>query len=202
MSKLLYLIRHGKALHNEKFIEMGMDVNAFRIPEVIDSPLTGEGHNQSINLGNNWKDKYNIELVLVSPLTRTLETAMNIFGETNIPIISKEFLREYPIGRDTCNKRSDISKLKIKFPKIYFDIEQEKDIYWKEQEEFMENIDDLNSRINLMKKYIFNLKEKNIAIVGHSSHLGQFKDNYISLIENGDTELKHCHPYKYILKSD
>ena len=45
----------------------------------------------------------------------------------------------------------------------------------------MENIDDLNSRINLMKKYIFNLKEKNIAIVGHSSYLGQFKDNYINL---------------------
>jgi len=202
MSKLLYLIRHGKALHNDKFIEMNMDVNAFRIPEVIDSPLTEEGHYQSINLGNNWENKYDIELVLVSPLTRTLETAMNIFGETNIPIISKEFLREYPIGRDTCNKRSDISILKNKFPKINFDIDQNKDIYWKENEEFMENINDLNLRINLMKKYIFNLKEKNIAIVGHSSHLGQFKDNFIPFIENGDTELKHCYPYEYILKSE
>ena len=72
----------------------------------IDSPLTGEGHLQSIELGQSWKKKSEIELVLVSPLMTNSETAMNIFGDTDIPMISEEFLREYPIGEDTCNKRS------------------------------------------------------------------------------------------------
>ena len=30
-------------------------LQAFRIPESIDSPLTGEGHLQSIELGQSWK---------------------------------------------------------------------------------------------------------------------------------------------------
>ena len=53
-----------------------------------------------------------------------------------------------------------------------------------------------------MINYLKNRKEKNIAIVGHNSFFGQFKDNHIGYIENGDSELKHCYPYKFILKSD
>jgi broad specificity phosphatase PhoE len=202
MNKTLHLIRHGLALHNEKFLEMGMNVNAFRLPEVTDAPLIEEGHYQSINLGNNWTEKYNIELVIVSPLMRTLETAVNIFGDTDIPIISKEFLREYPVGRDTCNKRSDISLLKNKFPGISFEIKENRDIYWHKDEKDMETMMELDQRIEEMKKFILQREENNIAIVSHSSYLGQFKDNYISLMENGDTELKHCYPYKYELKYD
>ena len=118
MSKILHLVRHGHSLHNELFHKIG--VHAFRIPATIDSPLTQEGHLQSIELGQSWPRKKEIELVLVSPLTRTLETCMNIFGDTNIPIESHEFLREYPIGEDTCNKRSSLTLLKNKYPKIDF----------------------------------------------------------------------------------
>ena len=45
-------------------------------------------------------------------------------------------------------------------------------------------------------------KEKNIAIVGHSSFFGQFKDKHIPYKENGDEELKHCHPYEFLLTSN
>jgi broad specificity phosphatase PhoE len=201
MSKLLYLIRHGYSLHNQIFVEMGYNVNAFRIPEVIDSPLTGEGQRQSIDLGHQWSDKHNIELVVVSPLMRALETAVNIFGDTNIPIICQEYLREYPIGRDTCNLRSDRDILQRKFPSIDFSsIHYNKDILWKAGEENMETIDALNSRISLMKDYLSRRPETKIAVVGHSSYIGHFKDNFIPLIENGDEELKYCYPYEYELK--
>ena len=118
MVKTLYLIRHGEALHNVMFKKMGEA--AFRSPLVIDAPLTQMGQEQSIRLGYQWKEKLNIELVLVSPLMRTLETAMNIFGELRTPIVCQEFLREYPLGRDTCNRRSDRDFLQKKFPKIDF----------------------------------------------------------------------------------
>jgi len=203
MSKTLYLIRHGLALHNKIFAEMGYNVNAFRIPEVIDAPLTEEGQTQSIELGYNWKDKHNIELVVVSPLMRALETAYNIFGDTDIPIICQEYLREYPIGRDTCNLRSDRDILQVKFPGIDFsNIHYNKDILWKEGEENIETTAELNSRISLMKDYLLRRSETKIALVGHSSYIGHFKDNFIPLIENGDEELKHCHPYEYELKSE
>jgi broad specificity phosphatase PhoE len=198
MSKSLYLIRHGHSLHNELFHKIG--VQAFRIPATIDSPLTQEGHLQSIELGQSWQKKKDIELVLVSPLTRTLETCMNIFGDTEIPIISQEFLREYPIGEDTCNKRSSLTLLKNKFPKIKFQLDVDQDTLWKEDSR--ENMIELEQRLEKMITYLQKRHEKNIAIVGHSSFFGQFKDNHIGYLENGDEELKHCYPYEFILDPD
>ena len=198
MIQNLYLIRHGHSLHNELFNKIG--VKAFRIPLTIDSPLTSEGHLQSIELGQSWAKKSEIELVLVSPLTRCLDTSMNIFGDTDIPMISQEFLREYPIGEDTCNKRSSLVSLKNKYPKIEFNLDSDEDTLW--TQDYRESIDELEQRLYKMIKYLQDRKEKNIAIVGHSSYFGQFKDNHIGYIENGDEELKHCYPYEYILKSD
>ena len=37
---------------------------------------------------------------------------------------------------------------------------------------------------------------RNIAIVGHGSFIGQFKDKEIRYIDNGQEELKHCYPYE------
>jgi len=198
MSKILHLVRHGHSLHNELFHKIG--VQAFRIPLTIDSPLTNEGHLQSIELGQSWQNKKEIELVLVSPLTRTLETCMNIFGDTEIPIISQEFLREYPIGEDTCNKRSSLTSLTNRFPKIEFQLDVDQDTLW--TEDYRENMIELEQRLDKMITYLQKRPEKNIAIVGHSSFFGQFKDNHIGYIENGDEELKHCYPYEFILDPD
>ena len=198
MSKILHLVRHGHSLHNELFHKMG--TQAFRIAATIDSPLTQEGHLQSIELGQSWEMKKEIELVLVSPLTRTLETCMNIFGDTEIPIISHEFLREYPIGEDTCNKRSSLTLLKNRFPNIEFQLDVDQDTLWKE--DYRENMIELEQRLEKMITYLQSRPEKNIAIVGHSSFFGQFKDNHIGYLENGDEELKHCYPYEFTLDPD
>ena len=198
MIKNLYLIRHGHSLHNELFNKIG--VKAFRIPDCIDSPLTNEGHLQSIELGQSWPKKREIELILVSPLSRTLDTAMNIFGDTDIPMISEEFLREYPIGEDTCNKRSSLTHLKNKYPRVKFNLISDNDTLW--TQDYRETIDELEQRLDEMVKYLQDRKETNIAIVGHSSYFGQFKDNHIGYKENGDEELKHCYPYEYILTPD
>ena len=198
MSKILHLVRHGHSLHNELFHKIG--VQAFRLQATIDSPLTQEGHLQSIELGQSWQNKKEIELVLVSPLTRTLETCMNIFGDTEIPIISQEFLREYPIGEDTCNKRSSMTSLNNRFPKIEFQLDVDQDTLWKE--DYRENMIELEQRLEKMITYLQKRPEKNIAIVGHSSFFGQFKDNHIGYIENGEEELKHCYPYEFVLDPD
>ena len=58
MNKTLFLIRHGHALHNELFHKMG--VKAFRIPEVIDSPLTQKGIQQAQQLEKEWTNKKEI----------------------------------------------------------------------------------------------------------------------------------------------
>jgi len=195
MSKTLYFIRHGLSLHNELFHKIGIE--AFRHHSVIDSPLIQDGQIESVELGRSWNKKNDIDLILVSPLSRTLETCMNIFGDTDINMESYEFLREYPIGEDTCNKRSSLRYLKMKYPKISFTLDSDWDDLWDDNKR--ETLDELEIRFDKMIKILHSKKEKNIAIVSHSSFMGQFMNNHIPYIENGDEELKHCYPYEFIL---
>ena len=191
MKKLLYLIRHGLAKHNENFLKYGEET--FFDPKYVDTHLIEEGVQQSIQLGETWQNIDDIELVLVSPLYRTLETATNIFKNKDIPIISLENLREYPLGQHTCNKRSSKELLIQDFPNIDFDDIKGADYLWKSDKG--EEISSLEKRIDTIKNYIQKRNEKTICIVSHTIFLEKMKDNKISLIEKGESEIDHCFPY-------
>ncbi len=193
--KSLYFIRHGISEHNVLFNNLGKKV--FYDKRYYDTKLTPEGHEQSILLGENWNKIHEIDLVLCSSLSRTLETARNIFTNINVPIIALDMIKEFPQGLQTCNKRTTKTELIEKFPEVNFsEILTEEDTLWNDKRE--ESIDELNSRISEFNNFIQNRKEKNIAIISHNSFIGQYKDKKISLIETGDSELLHCFPYEYI----
>ena len=90
--KYLYFIRHGVSQHNVLYHNLGKRV--FYDARYPDTKLTPKGVQQSITLANTWKDINKIELVLCSSLSRTLETARNIFNHMNIPIFALDILKE------------------------------------------------------------------------------------------------------------
>jgi broad specificity phosphatase PhoE len=196
MSKTLYCIRHGLSLHNKLYHKHGS--KTFYDSDYVDTMLLPEGKQQARILGETWDEINNIELVIVSPLKRTLETAVNIFEDIDVPIIALEICREFPMGLHTCNKRSNKEELELLYPRVNFDnILSNKDDLWNDKKE--ESIDSLNSRITLVKKYIKNRPEKNIAFVNHAGFIGQMKDRHIKYLDNGEEELKHCFPYKMLI---
>ena len=192
--KKLYLIRHGISEHNVLFTKYGKRI--FYDKRYYDTKLTDEGVEQSIILGSTWKDINKIELVLCSSLSRTLETARGIFTNIDVPILALDILKEYPQGLQTCNKRSEKKELIENFPEIDFTNVDDIETMWNTERE--ESIDELNKRIEELNSFIQGRKETEIAIVGHNSFIGQYKDGEIGLIENGKEELFHCHPYKFI----
>ena len=82
--------------------------------------------------------------------------------------------------------------------KIKYHLESDTDVLW--QPDQRETLESLNERINQMIEYVRSRNETNIAIIGHSSFLGQFRDKHIAYQENGEQDLKHCYPYEYILE--
>ena len=73
-------------------------------------------------LNKTWKELDDIQLVVVSPLSRTLDTSTFVFQHRNVNMIAKDFLIEYPLGGDEiCNKRKDIDDLRYMYPYIHFD---------------------------------------------------------------------------------
>ena len=194
--KNLYFIRHGISLHNVLFIKEGKKV--FYDKRYYDTGLTSDGIEQSVYLRNTWNGIDKIDLVLCSSLSRTLETTRNIFMGMDIPILALDILKEFPQGKQTCNKRKDKKLLINEYPEIDFTNVDEIDMMWKHERE--ETIDELNERILELNKFLQGREENEIAIVGHSSFIGQYKDKKIGLMEHGNEELLHCYPYKIEFK--
>jgi len=192
--KTVYCIRHGTAEHNVLFHEVGE--KAYMM--IRDSNLTPEGETESIELGENWLDKNNIELVLVSPLTRTIKTATNIFKNTNIKILAYDELKEYPGSYEPINHRKDKRDLVLKYhPTVNFKFLSEKDYLWNDT--IIESMESLKKRVLKMKDFILSRKENNIAIVSHSSYLSYFLKGKTA---NFNDELKHCFPYAINIKTN
>ena len=195
MNYNLICIRHGEATHNTLYHQVGM--KAFFDKNHFDTELTEKGYNQAIELGKNWN--LNIDLIIVSPLKRTLQTAINVFKNIDCPIIALDNLKEYPQGLHTCNKRSDKKILQDQFLRVDFSLlDSEKDEMWSDIR--LETIDELLERINKMYNFIENRSEKNIVLVGHNGFISMIKDGKFNHREDGDEELKHCYPYKIELK--
>ena len=74
-------VRHGEAGHNVLYKQIGDD--AYIDESVLDAPLTDYGIIQAKVLNKQILNIPNIDVVLVSPLTRTLETNFSSYTEEN-----------------------------------------------------------------------------------------------------------------------
>ena len=116
MVKSLHCIRHGTSEHNVRYKEVGN----IAFNEKMDTKLVDTGILESINLGITWNERDNIDLVIVSPLSRTLETCYNIFKNTTTNIVVLDDLIEYPQHSEICNKREKKTVIKELYPTFDF----------------------------------------------------------------------------------
>lgn len=192
--KNVYCIRHGTAEHNELFREIGEEAYM----TIQDSNLTEQGIIESLVLGDSWIQKNNIELVLVSPLTRTIETAKNIFKNTTVKMFALDDLKEFPGSYEPINHRKNKKELVLTHhPSINFKYLNETDPLWDENE--IETIESLEERVKKTKDFILSRNENEIAIVSHNSFLSYFLNK---TTPETDSELKHCFPYNINIKSN
>ncbi|KAI4388676.1 hypothetical protein MLD38_000984 [Melastoma candidum] len=192
--KTLHLVRHAQGIHN---VAGEKDHSAYMSYDFLDAHLTPLGWEQVHNLrkhvqalGLNKK----IELVITSPLLRTMQTAVGVFGgeagEDGItapplmvanagkstqptisslncpPFIAVELCREQS-GVHPCDKRSTISEYRSLFPAIDFSlIESDDDILW--TPDVREKNEDVAIRGKKFLNWLWTRKEKEIAVVSHS----------------------------------
>lgn len=78
--KTLHLVRHGQGIHN---VEGDKNYKAYMNPDYFDAHLTPLGWQQVDNLRKHVQAcglSKKIDLVITSPLLRTLQTAVGVFG--------------------------------------------------------------------------------------------------------------------------
>jgi|TARA_B110000091_G_C13588842_1_gene379745 hypothetical protein len=180
LNKNIIGIRHGEALHNI----VGHKYGPIVYSQFEDTTLTANGMRQAVEA-----DVLQPELVLVSPLTRTLQTATLMFP--GVPMVALECLKEYPQHTEICNRRSSVRILSLLFPRVDFTdcaTEQQK---WPNKHP---HIDDKNRLCDYLKTR----DEDNITIVTHSSWL-----NFLFTGKaEPEPELEHCTPYPICTKTN
>ncbi|XP_022731465.1 phosphoglycerate mutase-like protein 1 [Durio zibethinus] len=191
--KLLHLVRHAQGLHNLEAEKRPTSI------DLVDPELSSQGWQQVRDQRKNLSASgllERIEVVITSPLLRTLQTSVGIFGgdpdrpdhvtplqEANIendgqrgistfnrlPIIASELCRE---RKSKNRQRGTLSQCRSRFPAVDFSlIESEDDVLWESDER--ETNEAVAARGIKFIKWLLGRKEKEIAVVSHGVFLQQ-----------------------------
>jgi broad specificity phosphatase PhoE len=177
-------IRHGEAIHNVLYDHIGTDA----FTQFQDTTLTSRGMLQALEARLKVPG---IDVVLVSPLMRTLQTASVIFP--GVKMIALDELMEYPQNTEICNQRSEISDLTNLFPHVDFSYtSQDNGFGVKDADAHLEKQTEKFNKI--LKSFTPNTNK--IAIVSHSSWLKHYINGTIGDIYQ---ELPHCEPLPIVV---
>ena len=177
MSKEIYLIRHAESEAN---IALDLDDPTY----YYDARLTSFGVEQTLITQKRLKD-IKFELMLCSPLTRTLQTFMLVFPKTNTPTKILPFVREHLDHSSDVGRQPSI--LQKEFP--YFNFDQVKEYWWNndipidEKAINRETTNDLDKRVNQFKSWINKRPEKKIALVSHGTFISRIINFHLNNCE-------------------
>lgn len=182
MSRSVLLIRHGESTFNAAYRATGVD------PLHLDARLTETGLAQVAEAREQLRG-VPVDLVVVSPLTRALQTALGIFADhPSAPTLLVEALhREH--GFSSCDVGRAPALLAAEYPSLRFDhlpeTWWEDDAHCAEPDERgirVEPIEACHARVERFRAWLGARPECVIAVVGHGTffhHLtgGRWLDN-------------------------
>lgn len=225
-TKKVHFIRHAEGYHNVATKESGDNHCLLRgeapaaAHKLYDSRLTPKGIAQSKKLKEHLASRPSgsrsftaFDLVVVSPLTRTLETALHVFGAPREPgkpafldqveapagtpehavgvkvapprFLVREECRER-WGHYVCDGRRPIREIAAEFPKFDFsEIEYDDDVFYSDEREPDEHCCDRAVRF---LEWLNKRPEKCIAVVTHSSFLRHLFGQFGETLHNDDMD--------------
>ncbi|XP_039003392.1 phosphoglycerate mutase-like protein 1 [Hibiscus syriacus] len=169
--KIVHLVRHGQAMHN---VEGDKNREALLSPHLFDAQLSPLGLQQVDKLR---KDVHasgllkRIDLVITSPLYRTMQTAFGVFGNPersadDCPQIMAVELCRDRLGVRPCDMRRRVSECQALFPSFDFSMmDGEDDRIW--NPDVREPEEEIAARMVLFMKWLWTRPEQEIVIVSH-----------------------------------
>ena len=162
----IFLLRHAHSEFQTAFEATGID------PGIVDARLSEQGREQVKSI-RRAVSALNVSLIVTSPLTRALETAVGVFdGSPSAPVVVQPLLREL-LG-DSCDIGRPASALSKEFPSIDFSSLQ--DPWWHQgpldnRGVPLEPRELLANRIAEFKDWLASRRESLILVVSHSGFL-------------------------------
>ena len=158
-----FLIRHGQSTFNELFDATGID------PLHYDARLTSKGRNQVVAT-KEAAQRLGVDLVIVSPLTRAIETCLGLFDPEQTRIIVSSLHRERL--EHSCDIGRHPNALSVEFPMLDFSNLDE--CWWHNGTKDIRSVsvepdDVVSSRIAEFSTWLERRPEQRVAVVGHGT---------------------------------
>jgi broad specificity phosphatase PhoE len=163
--KRFHFIRHGIAHHNVAAAIHGPRI--YREEQYLDARLTDDGKAQAMQLGQHVRKRIRPDVIIVSPLTRAIETAMLL--QFSSPIVCVELCRE-ATGVNYCDKRRSGEELMKEFPSVDFSgLTANEDVHFHPTKR--ETIAEVIERAKIFVEFLVKRNEKTIVVVSHGVFL-------------------------------
>ncbi|PRP88305.1 hypothetical protein PROFUN_03414 [Planoprotostelium fungivorum] len=167
----VFLTRHAQAEHN---VSSNWSLH--------DPPLTQLGEQQAKTLYERYPElceEGGVDLIISSPLRRTLQTTILAYGKTGAPVLIMPELQE--TQNKPCDTGSDVDEFpQFDFSRVPADWNSKKG-FWADDEE---------SLLRRAAKLVSERPEKRIAIVTHGGFLGRLVPGFIGF-QNTETREVH-----------
>jgi glucosyl-3-phosphoglycerate phosphatase len=163
-----HFIRHAQSLHNAQARPGGPD------PMLRDAALTELGHRQAAALGAMLGAAPEVELIVISPLTRTIQTAMHAFAGAAAPRIIHDLPREHldnfcDVGRSPAELARDFPDLRFDhLPDPWWHVDPQSSAPYEKEPEPV-----LMARVEAFAAWLKARPETTIAVVGHGTFLNR-----------------------------
>lgn len=164
---LFILIRHGQSTFNSAFEATGVD------PLLFDAPLSELGLEQLRRARVQLASLPKPDVILSSPLTRAVQTALGLFGDSDVQISISALHRERL--ENSCDVGRSPSALAADFPSLRFD--HLENPWWHDgikdkRGVASEPLDDFHDRVSKFSAWARSLHGNTVAVVGHCTFFG------------------------------
>lgn len=164
MAKIIDCFRHGQSTFNAAMLVSRVD------PLHFDARLSTLGETQVREAAARHADDH-YELIVISPLTRALQTATGIFGDRETPVRIEALAAERV--ENSCDIGRRPRELARDFPHLAFDHLDEE--WWHRHDApdhrgiCVEPIEHLRGRVERFRLWLAARPEERIAVVGHGT---------------------------------
>ncbi|MEO8484801.1 MAG: histidine phosphatase family protein [Betaproteobacteria bacterium] len=185
-AKTVLCIRHGESTFNRAWRVTAVD------PLHFDAPLSATGLEQ-VQQARAALTTVPVELVVTSPLTRALQTAVGLFADhPHAPAMLVAHLARERV-ENSCDVGRSPGELAAEFPTL--DVAHLADVWWHAEGEpdvrgiCVEPIEAVEARVAEFKDFLLTRPERVIAVVGHGTFFFHLTGKFLANCETTEWDL-------------
>ncbi|RBR21966.1 uncharacterized protein FIESC28_04679 [Fusarium coffeatum] len=193
MSPIIHCVRHGQGVHNLSYANH----------DLPDPELTPLGEEQARALTTRFPDLANVELIVSSPLRRTIQTALLAFPsklEDGMQVLALPEVQE--ASELICDTGSPLPDIKANFDGLPVDFSLVEPDWCIKQGKWAPIAACLLERAALARRWLSERAEAEVVVISHGCFLHFLTDDWVNAVNSQATDWANAEVRSFTLASD